>query len=185
MRRTFCAAAVPPLFALLSIGAPAPSDTKMDLEFHKRVPPSDLKIELSAPATVTRTKQSLVLPLKIRNASAQEIKTTLAHEWHGGEWPLTALYASVTPEKDKESKPFTPVYLAGEDQDAARAVTLSGGKAIDLNLRMDWPGTGSVIAVPLIKEPGKYVIRFVLVFEVSGKQRYIATAPKVVELLAK
>jgi hypothetical protein len=50
---------------------------------------------------------------------------------------------------------------------------------------MDWPGTGSQIAVPLIKAPGRYVIRFVLVFEVSGRQEFLASAPNVVELLAK
>ncbi len=185
MKRALASTAVVLLFALLASGAPAPSDAKMDLEFHEGVPASELKIELSPAATVTRTKQSLVLPLKITNASTDEITTTLAHEWRGGEWPLTGLYASVTPEKDEESKSFTPVYLVGEDPDAARAVILSGGKAIDLNLRMDWPGTGSVRAIPLIQAPGKYMIRFVLVFELSGKQQYIATASKVVEFLAK
>jgi hypothetical protein len=157
----------------------------MDLEFHKKVPASRLKIDLAPANSVTRTKQGLVLPLKLTNASTSEIKTTLAHEWHGGEWPLTALYASVTPENDKNPRPLTPVYLAGEDQDAARAVTLGSGKAVDLKLRVDWPGTGSVIARPLIEAPGKYVIRFVLVFEVSGRQQYFDTVPKVVELLAK
>src|SRR5262245_8409899 len=123
MIRAFGAAAVVPLFALLTSGAPAPRVIKRDFHFHKRVPSSALKLELSPAASVTRTKHGLVPRLKITNASANEIKTTLAHEWHGGEWPLTALYASVAPEKGKASKPLTPVYLAGEDQDAARAVT--------------------------------------------------------------
>src|SRR5262245_29949431 len=185
MIRAFGAAAAVPLFALLTPAAPAPRVVKMDLLFHRKVPSSDLKVELSPAANVTRTKRGLVLPLKITNASAGEVKTTLAHEWHGGEWPLTALYASVAPEKGKESKPFTPVYLAGEDRDAARAVTLAAGKAIDLVLRMDWPGTGSVIADPLIKAPGRYAVRFILVFEASGKQQYVVSAPRVVELSAK
>ena len=59
------------------------------------------------------------------------------------------------------------------------------GKAIDLKLRMDWPGTGSVIAAPLIEAPGKYTVRFILVFEVSGKQQYVISTAKVVEFLAK
>jgi hypothetical protein len=186
MKRAFGSAVVGLLFAFFAFGTPAPKGpAEMDLEFHKKVPASGLKIDLSSTATVTRTKQGLVLALKVTNASASEIKTTLAHEWHGGEWPLTALYASATPVKDKDSKLFSPVYLVGEDQDAPRAVTLSAGKTIDLELRMDWPGTGSQIAIPLIQAPGKYVIRFVLVFEVSGRQQYIATAPKIVELLAK
>jgi hypothetical protein len=185
MKRAFGSAVVALFFAFFAFGAPAPKGpAEMDLEFHRKVPASGLKIDLSSAATVTRTKHGLVLRLKIANTFANEIKTTLAHEWHGGEWPLTALYASATPEKDKDSKPFTPVYLAGKDQDAARAVTLAAGNAIDLELRMDWPGTGSQRAIPLIEAPGKYVIRFVLVFEVSGRQQYIATAPKLVELLA-
>src|SRR5262245_31251944 len=115
MIRAFGAAAVVPLFALLTSAAPAPRVITLDLHFHKRVPSSAQQLELSPAASVTRTKHGLVLRLTITNASADEIKTTLAHEWHGGEWPLTALYASATPEKDKASKPLTPVYLAGED----------------------------------------------------------------------
>ena len=186
MKRAVGSATVPLFFAYFAFATPAPKGpAEMDLEFHKNVPASELKLDLSSAATVTRTKHGLVLRLKITNDSANEIKTTLAHEWHGGEWPPTALYASATPEKDKDSKPFTPVYLAGEDQNAARAITLAAGKAIDLELRMDWPGTGSQFAVRLLEAPGKYVIRFVLVFEVSGRQQYIVTAPKVVELFAK
>jgi hypothetical protein len=185
MIRAFVAEAVVLLFALLASATPAPKDPKMDLDFHRKVPSSDLKIELSSAANATRTKQGLVLPLKIANASADEIKTTLAHEWHGGEWPTTALYASVTPETDKDPKPFSPVYLVGEDQAAPRPVTLAAGMAIDLDLRMDWPGTGSKRAVPLIKAPGKYAVRFLLVIEASGKQQYVVTTPKVVELLAE
>jgi len=185
MKRLFGAALVALSFALLSFGAPALPAGKMDLDFHKKVPPSELKIELSPAATVTRTQKGVVLPLKITNASADDIKTTMAHEWHGGEWPLTALYATATPDKGKKPKAFTPVYLAGEDQDAVRSITLPAGKTIDLEVRMDWPGTGSVIAVSLMQAPGKYTVQFVLVFEVAGKQQYVITTDKVVDFLAK
>jgi hypothetical protein len=192
MKRAFGAAVVALLSALLCFGAPAPFAKKMDLvakkmdfDFHKKVPPSGLKIELSPASTVTRTRKGLLLSLKVTNGSSGKIKTTMAHEWHGGEWPLTALYASVTPEKDKKPRAFAPVYRAGENQGAVRSVTLTAGKAIDLELRMDWPGTGSVIGVPLIEAPGKHTVRFVLVFEVAGKQQYVITTAKVVNLLPK
>src|SRR5262249_43705544 len=134
----------------------------------------------------TRTEKGrLVLALKVINASSDTIKTTMTYEWPGGELPLTALYASVTPEKDKKPRAFAPVYRVAEDLDTGRSVTLAAGKAIDLELRMDYPGTGSVIAVPLIEAPGKYTVRFILVFEVSGKQQYVVTTAKVVEFLAK
>ena len=185
MKRAWGCALVVLSFACLLFGAPAPAAKKMDLNFHKNVVSSELKIELSPAATVTRTQKGLVLALKITNASSDDIKTALAHEWHGGEWPLTSIYASATPDKGKEARAFTPVYLGGEDQDAAPSITLAAGKALDLELRMDWPGTGSVQGVPLIKAPGKYTVQFVLVFEVAGKEQYVITTAKVVELLAK
>jgi hypothetical protein len=84
--------------------------------------------------------------------------------------------------QDGQPRPFEPVYLAGENQEAPQSVSLAAGKSKEVNLRMDWPGTGCVIAVPLIKTPGKYVVRLVLVFEAAGKQQYVASPPKVVEL---
>jgi len=166
--------------------APAPERKKMDFDFHKNIPSSELKIELSPAATVTRMeKKGLVLSLKITNASSDDVKTSLAHEWHGGEWPPTSLYAISTPEKGKKVRAFMPVYLAGEDPQVARSVTIAPGKSIDVELRMDWPGTGSVIGIPLVEASGKYTVQFALVFEVGGKQQYVSSTAKVVELLAK
>jgi hypothetical protein len=162
--------------------APVPKMAPIrDFEFHKKVLPSRLKIELSSSAGVSKTKHGLVLSLKITNSSARQIVAHLAHEWHGGEWLSTALYASVTSSDDKKSKPFVPVYLAGEDQRAARRINMATGKSMDVKLRMDWPGTGSVPATPLIGKPGKYTVRYALVFEVDGKRQYVLSAPVVVE----
>jgi hypothetical protein len=163
-------------------GAPAPkSTTDMDFEFYRgKVPATELKVKLVGGKNVVKEKRGLVLPLTITNASGEAIKTTLAREWHGGEWPPTSLFASVTPIADKEPKPFAPVYLAGEDQ-APRALSFAAGKSSGFELRMDWPGTGSVKGDPLIQKPGKYVVRFALVFEAGGKQQYVASAPIEVE----
>ena len=53
-----------------------PTARNMDFDFHKNVPPSELKIDLSPAATVTRTPKGLVLSLKITNASAHDIQTS-------------------------------------------------------------------------------------------------------------
>jgi hypothetical protein len=145
------------------------------------VPATELKVELVAGKNVVKEKRGLVLPLTITNASREAIKTTLAREWHGGEWPPTSLFASVTPVAEKEHKPFAPVYLVGEDQQAPRPVSLAAGRSTDIELRVDWPGTGSVKGDPLIQKPGKYVVRFALVFEVGGKKQHVASAPIEVE----
>ena len=166
-------------------GAPDKEEaSEANLEFHKGVPSSDLKIKMSPAATMTG-KKPIVLSLKIANESEEEIKTALAHEWHGGIWPPTDIYASVTPEKEKKIRPFHPVYLVGEDQNVTRKTTLAPGKTTLVNLRMDWPGTGSVKTDPLVSAPGKYAVRLALVFEVSGKQQYVITSPEIIELPAK
>ena len=73
------------------------------------------------------------------------------------------------------------MYLAGEDPSAPRSVSLAAGKSTEVELRMDWPGTGSVKGDPLITTPGKYVVRFALVFEADGKRQYALSVPTVIE----
>jgi hypothetical protein len=47
---------------------------------------------------------------------------------------------------------------------------------------MDWPGTGSVIVSPLMKAPGAYKVRFLLVFEDDGVRQYVIGPETVVQL---
>jgi RNA polymerase sigma factor (sigma-70 family) len=158
------------------------------LDHPKNLMISDLKIELAAGARVIRTKTALLLPAKITNQSTKAITTKLAHEWHGGEWPPTDLYASVTEEGEASATAFRPVYQVGERAGKANeAVTIAPEKSIEVELRMDWPGTGSVMAIPLMKasEQGKYKVRLLLVFEADGKQQYVVGAETVVELPAQ
>ena len=152
----------------------------MEFEFDRQVVASGEKVELSAAARIVRTKQGLTLRLKIANESADEIRTRLAHEWHGGEWPSTGLYASVVRAADKRSDHFIPVYVVGEDPAATKPVVIAAGKATNVDLRMDWPGTGSVKTSPLVREPGEHSVRFALVFEVGGKKQYVIAEPRVV-----
>ncbi len=127
-------------------------------------------------------KDGLVLPLQVANASAETIKLQLTHEWHGGKWPSTSLFASVIVKGDKDRPPFTPVYVAREDPNGPRDVIVAPGKSSTVELRMDWLGTGSVPTDPLIRGPGRYTGRFAVVFEVNGKRQYVTSGPIEIEL---
>ncbi len=56
--------------------------------------------------------------------------TRLAHEWHGGLWPSTDLYASATHVQVKQAKSREPVYLRGEEQDEAKLTRIAPGKSV-------------------------------------------------------
>jgi hypothetical protein len=154
---------------------------------HKGVTPSALRVDLVPAAQVTRTKNGLVLPVTITNRSSQDVVTRPAHEWHGGEWPPTDLYASVTPARAKEPTPFAPAFLAGEDDKATPGTTIAAGKSVTVELRMDWPGTGSQPAVPFMARSasGSYKVRVLLVFEVQQGRQFVAGPEKDVELPAE
>lgn len=154
---------------------------KKPFEFHPEVPASKLKVELTPAKTVIRKQKHLILPVTITNRSPHEIQATLAHEWHGGEWPPTAIYASVTPE-GANARPLQGVYRWGEDGKETVATVLPPGKSAELQLRMDWKGTGSVPAMPLMEESGRYHVRFALVFEAAGQEQYVMTDTQLVEL---
>lgn len=157
--------------------APAPAENPLlDLEFHKAVPASKLAVTVAPATKAAREGKILVLTVRIRNESTEEVETRLAQEWHGGEWPPTDLFASATPKGKKATAPFVPVYLAGEDATATRVRTLSAGETIEVKLRVDWPGTGSVQAAPLLQSPGEYQVRLILVFRVGDKKQYASGA---------
>jgi RNA polymerase sigma-70 factor (ECF subfamily) len=150
------------------------------------LPRTALKVELSPATKVDRTKGGLTLRLKITNDSAKDLEAVLAPEWHGGLWPTTGLSASVTPAKANHVRPFHPLFLAGErDGKAAGKTTIAAGKSVEVETRVDWPGTGSVPTEPLIHpgQPGTYLVRVVLVFEAGGFEQFVTSAVTVVELL--
>jgi len=152
---------------------------------HKGPLASRLRIEIVPDAKVTRTKEALTLSVKITNHSAQEITTRLAHEWHGGEWPSTDLYASATHVQAKQAKSLEPVYLKGENQGETKLTRIAPGKSVTVTLRMDWPGTGSVKATPLLSssESESYV-RVLMVFNTGRNARqYAASAVKYVKIV--
>jgi hypothetical protein len=150
--------------------------------FLRGIPASEKKIEIAPSGKLASKGRALVLPVKITNSSTDEIKATIAHEWHGGLWPPTGLYASVTPTKATKEAPFHPVFLVGESSELTVPTLLGAGKSFELSLRMNWPGTGSVPAQPLIEAIGVYRIHFILVFKAAGKEQYVVSPASAVEL---
>lgn len=153
-----------------------------DLHFHRRVPTSDLEIELTPAAKATKYKKAIFLPVKLTNRSPDKISATLAHEWHGGLWPPTGLYASVSLASDLKESAFVPVYLVGESAKETVATILTTGTSKEITLRMDWRGTGSVPARPLMESAGTYRMQLLMVFEASGKQQYVTSPLTTIEV---
>lgn len=154
---------------------------------------SKLNVVLAAPkakvATVRaysglakRDIEVCVLPLKIENKSPQPIRTSLAHEWLGGEWPPTDIYAAVlrpaAPGK-KANVDFKPVFLAGDRSELTKPTIIEPGKSTSLSLRLDWPGTGSVEGGEIVypDRPGVYTVMFLLVFQTNGVRQYVVSEP--------
>jgi hypothetical protein len=152
---------------------------------HKGPLASRRRIEILPDAKVSRAKDGLTLAVKIVNHSAQEITARLAHEWHGGEWPSTDLYASATPVQAKQPRPLVPVFLKGEQQREARLTRIAPGKSIMVKLRMDWQGTGSQPAVPLLsRSESEANVRVLMVFDTGGTAReYAASAVRFVRVV--
>ena len=149
---------------------------------HKGRVVSRRRIDIVPEGTVARTKDGLILSVTIVNHSPEEIRMRLAHEWHGGEWPATDLYASVSHVQAKQPSAFEPVYLVGEKREETKKTRIAPGKSITVDLRMDWPGTGSVRRVALMKpSQSEYHVRLLMVFDSGGNSpQYAASAVKYV-----
>jgi hypothetical protein len=152
---------------------------------HKGPLASRRRIEILPDAKVTRTKKGLTLSVKIVNHSAQEITTHLAHEWHGGEWPSTDLYASATHVQAKQAKQLVPIFLKGEQKGEAKLIRIASGKSVTVELRMDWPGTGSVKTTPLLlPSESESTVRVLMVFDAGHNAReYAASAVRFVKIV--
>ena len=126
--------------------------------------------------------QVLSVPVEIRNNSHESIQTELSHEWYGGIWPPTDLLFAVKDINRTNTWETAPAYQVGQKDSVDNKVTLKGGESIVLQVRLNWPGTGSVPMSPLIdaSTAGKYSIKFLLFFK-SGKTEKYTESP-VIEL---
>jgi hypothetical protein len=134
---------------------------------------------------VATTGLGIVLPVRLTNSTDHNVSANIAHEWHGGLWPGTSLYASVTPAQSDKIEPFVPVYLTGEDRNDSGVASLDPGQWRWLMLRLDWPGTGSVRTQPLVAASGGlYKVRLLLVVSMDGKMRYVVSPVSTVRVPA-
>lgn len=168
------------------------------IEWHghnKGLPRSELPIEVTPGAKIERTKTGLVLPVKIVSKSLEPIVLQIPLAPRGGTWPTTDLYASVTkrPKGDEvEAAPFRIVYQFDDREPGApEPIILHPGKnlagrALDIKVRLDWSGTGSIPNEPHLNpgDAGTFDVRLALVFEVSKKRQYVIGPSVGVELPA-
>lgn len=127
----------------------------------------------------------LSIPVEITNSSSRSIRMSLSHEWYGGIWPATDLYVAAQLSDAKGTIWATaPGYQVGEKGSAGSDTGLKPGEAKRFDIRLNWPGTGSVPAMPLIDEskPAKYSIRFLLFFKSGDSEEYVETQTFEVEV---
>ena len=125
------------------------------------------------------------LPVAITNSSAREIRMNLAHEWYGGMWPPTDLFVAVQPAGVKDDFwSEDPGYQVGEKGSVDNPVILKPGETKTFDIRLNWPGTGSISTEPLIdeKKPGKYSIKFLLFFKMDASEEFIESPAAEIEV---
>jgi len=188
---TFVAVVSSLLFSFGATKAPAGTkqESNIDALIHRtrgkreQLAKSKLQIEFSPLVATLRPSQYkekngqyktvLVLPIKVVNKSQQTIEADIAHEWGGGIWPGTDLCVSMLVGQEP-AKAIEPVFLVGME-DSTKTTVLRPGESIVLNLRMDWPGTGSCPRVPLMPadKSASYDLCTILFFTREEKKEYV------------
>jgi hypothetical protein len=102
----------------------------------------------------------------------------LTHEWYGGIWPPTDLFVAV--QMRGANNTFwtdAPGYQVGEKGSIEKGTVLKSGETKTIDVRLNWPGTGSIPTEPLIDEskPSKYSIKFLLIFRAGASEEYLET----------
>jgi hypothetical protein len=160
----------------------------------RRVKRTNLDISISPKITKIRPRNLylangetpvLSIPIEITNSSSTSVKVNLTHEWYGGIWPPTDLYVAV--QMRGAASTFwadAPGYQVGEKDSIEKGTVLKSGETKIFDIRLNWPGTGSISTKPLIDESkaGKYSIRFLLFFQAGASEEYLETQAFEVEV---
>ena len=171
---------------LLASGTVSLTAGEMDSPFRYEGEPPQTQLDLRvgavathiAPAPIpmnTAKEDVLVLPILVENRSSETITAKLAHEWYGGRWPPTDLQAATRRSTDPAGKwEVQPVFLVGEDGSRTPPTIWKPGQSHVFALRLNWRGTGSIMASPLIdaNAPGKYQVRVAFTFKTAGSSEY-------------
>src|SRR2546422_10924472 len=152
---------------------------------------STLNVQIVPEATTLHSRELLLvngktqvlsIPTAIENHSETTIVTTIAHEWYGGLWPPTDLYV-VVKKRTEQDKVWlsSPGYLVGELGSTGSFTRVEQGGRRSLDIRLNWPGTGSCPTQPLIRdsEPGPYLIKFLLFFKAKNELRQFIETPEI------
>lgn len=117
----------------------------------------------------------LSFPVEITNSSLRPISMALSHEWYGGIPPQTDLQMAVM-KKGQTGMVWDvgPGYQVGAIGDIDETL-LQPGETKRLDIRLNWPGTGSCPSEPLIDalKSGKYNGKLLLLFRSDGVQQYV------------
>jgi hypothetical protein len=161
------------------LGAPQNSKDKNTKE-------STLPVSVTMMPTASIDPKLKVLGLRVvlGNYSDGPIQVSAAHEWHGGIWNLTDVYALVSPSDAKLTRRFHPVYVAGESQEITKPTIIASKKSVPFVFRMDWPGTGSCPTSPLMvpAKSNEYKVKFLILFEAQGLRQYVISPETTVKL---
>ncbi len=130
--------------------------------------------EVKSQILTGRNWMVLSVPVEIKNNSNQTVFTNLRHEWSGGIAPRSDLTAAAFVKGFYKNIWLTaPGYqvgvIGGDDK-----TILQPRQSKTIDVRLNWPGTGSEPSEPLIDETvsGKYPVRFLLLFQMEGKRKY-------------
>jgi len=129
-------------------------------------------------ASIDPKLKVLCLRVQLQNASQTHILVDSPHEWHGGLWIYTDVYALVYSGSKRDIHRFHHVYLAGEMGGKATTMTIVlSGQTASLLFRMNWLGTGSCPTEPLMSplKGNSYKVRFLFVFTVKGTRQYVVS----------
>ena len=98
---------------------------------------------------------ALVMPLRLTNNGTAPVSFTLHHEWCGGTWGATDLYACTREHNDSTELEggkwhCQQLYQLRERYEMPKVDTLRPGATLKIKTRMDWHGTPSIRGEALI-----------------------------------
>lgn len=148
-----------------------------------RIKPFDGTVVFSLDSLVpiqTERKGRLILSaiVQITNESKSTLRSKVSHEWYGGVEPGTDLWMVVERCEDgKCHSEETQAYLVG-NVDRTEDTIWQPGDSKRFEIRLNWPGTGSVPIEPLIDpdRPGLHKLKFVMFFRTGKKDYFLESA---------
>jgi hypothetical protein len=98
---------------------------------------------------------ALAIPLRLSNSGSAPLSLTVPHEWHGGAWAATDLYACVRERTASAAAAegkwaCQQLYQLRERYELAKQDSVRPGTRLRIIVRMDWEGTPSMRGIALM-----------------------------------